>query len=77
VARDDLPLLISGLALSVVLMGVLGGMLARMLDRYRIIAYVGIALIAYVGIELIWDGVAAANEALHLGLPIAPPAHHH
>ncbi|GGG33524.1 membrane protein [Caldovatus sediminis] len=77
VARDDLLLLISGLALSVVLMGMLGGMLARMLDRYRLIAYVGIALIAYVGIELIWDGVAAANGALHLGLPIAPPAHHH
>jgi YjbE family integral membrane protein len=75
VARNDLPMLVTGLLLSIVLMGVLGGMLARLLDRYRAIAYVGVALIAYVGIELVWEGAAAANEVMHLGLPL-PVVHH-
>ena len=75
VARDDLPMLVAGLLLSIVLMGVLGGMLARLLDRYRVVAYVGVALIALVGVELVWEGGAAANEMLHLGLPIPNPQH--
>jgi YjbE family integral membrane protein len=75
VARNDLPLLVVGLLLSIVLMGLLGGMLAQLLDRYRAIAYVGVALIAYVGIELVWEGAAAANEVMHLGLPL-PVVHH-
>jgi YjbE family integral membrane protein len=71
VARNNLTMLVTGLMVSIVLMGVLGGALARLLDRYKIIAYVGLALIAWIGVELLWEGVAAANEALHLGLPLA------
>ncbi|PWS37502.1 hypothetical protein DFH01_11785 [Falsiroseomonas bella] len=70
VARNNLTMLVTGLMVSIVLMGLLGGALARLLDRYRFIAYVGLALIAYIGVELLWEGVAAANEALHLGLPL-------
>ena len=75
VARDDMVMLVIGLSVSIALMGLVGGLLARLLDRFRIIAYVGVALIAWIGIELTWDGMAAANEALHLGLPIAAPQH--
>jgi YjbE family integral membrane protein len=76
VARNNLTLLVTGLMVSIVLMGVLGGALARLLDRYRVIAYVGLALIAWIGVELLWEGAAAANEALHLGLGFLPhPAH--
>ncbi len=76
VARNNLTLLVTGLMVSIVLMGVLGGALARLLDRYKIIAYVGLALIAWIGVELLWEGAAAANEALHLGLGFLPhPAH--
>ncbi len=76
VARNNLTLLVTGLMVSIVLMGVLGGALARLLDRYRVIAYVGLALIAWIGLELLWEGAAAANEALHLGLGFLPqPAH--
>jgi YjbE family integral membrane protein len=70
VARNNLTMLVTGLMVSIVLMGVLGGALARLLDRYKVIAYVGLALIAYIGVELLWEGMAAANEALHLGLPL-------
>jgi YjbE family integral membrane protein len=76
VARANMTLLIVGLSISIVLMGLLGGFLARILDRYRIIAYIGVALIAYIGLELLWEGLLQANTHLALGLPIpAPEAH--
>jgi YjbE family integral membrane protein len=76
VARNNLTLLVTGLMVSIVLMGVLGGALAKLLDRYKIIAYVGLALIAWIGVELLWEGAAAANDALNLGLGFLPhPAH--
>jgi YjbE family integral membrane protein len=73
VARNNLTMLVTGLMVSIVLMGVLGGALAKLLDRYKVVAYVGLALIAWIGVELLWEGAAAANGALHLGLPL--PAH--
>lgn len=75
VARNDVVMLVIGLSASIILMGLLGGLLARLLDRFKVVAYVGVALIAWIGIELTWEGTAAANEALHLGLPIAAPHH--
>ncbi len=75
IARNNLPMLVAGLLISIVLMGALGGFLAKLLDRYKIIAYVGLALIAYIGVELLWEGAQAANLALELGLPIPAPAH--
>jgi len=79
VARNNLPMLILGLLVSIVLMGVLGGFLAKLLDRYKIIAWIGLALIAWIGIELLWEGAGIANDTLSLGLPLpaphAPAAH--
>jgi len=76
VARNDMVMLVIGLSISIVLMGLLGGFLARILERYKIIAYIGVALIVWIGLELLWEGTAAANDVLHLGLPIGPPSHH-
>jgi YjbE family integral membrane protein len=73
VARNDITLLVIGLLISIVLMGLLGGFLARLLDRFKIIAYVGVALIAWIGIELMWEGLQNANHVLALGLPIPAP----
>ncbi len=70
VARNNITMLVIGLTVSILLMGLLGGALAKLLDRYRIIAYVGLALIAWIGVELLWEGTAAANEALALGLKL-------
>jgi YjbE family integral membrane protein len=72
VARGNLTLLVVGLLISILLMGLLGGALARLLDRHRWIAYAGVALIIVVAGELIWDGAAQANAVLHLGLPLLP-----
>ena len=76
VARNNVPMLVAGLMVSIVLMGVLGGALARLLDRYKVIAYVGLALIAWIEVGLLWEGAAAANEALQLGLPLPVPGAH-
>jgi YjbE family integral membrane protein len=73
VARNNLPMLVAGLLISIVLMGVLGGFLAKLLDRYKIIAWVGLALIAWIGIELLWEGLVMANATLELGLPLPAP----
>lgn len=45
-----------GLLLSIALMGVAATWIARLLDRHRWIAYVGLALIVYVALQMIWDG---------------------
>jgi YjbE family integral membrane protein len=73
VARNNLPMLVAGLLISIVLMGVLGGVLAKLLDRYKIIAWIGLALIAWIGIELLWEGAVIANATLELGLPLPAP----
>jgi len=55
-ARDHPAALVFGLALSIVLMGVAAGFIARLLNRHRWIAYVGLAIILYVALDMIWRG---------------------
>ncbi|HYC18857.1 MAG TPA: TerC family protein [Pseudolabrys sp.] len=55
-ARDHPAALVFGLGLSIVLMGVAAGFIARLLNRHRWIAYVGLAIILYVAIDMIWRG---------------------
>jgi YjbE family integral membrane protein len=56
VAREHAWVLIFGLALSVAFMGFAAVMIARLLERYHWIAYVGLAVIFYVALRMIWDG---------------------
>lgn len=58
--------LIVGLALSVALMGAAAAIIAGLLQRYRWIAYVGLAIIAYVAARMIWEGGHAVLEAAQL-----------
>lgn len=53
-----------GLILSIALMGVAATWIARLLDRHRWIAYVGLALIVYVALQMIWDGGQAIAVAM-------------
>ncbi|MGC1571936.1 MAG: TerC family protein [Pseudolabrys sp.] len=55
-ARDHPAALVFGLALSVVLMGVAANFVARLLTRYRWIAYIGLVIILYVSGDMIWRG---------------------
>ena len=49
-------ILIIGLILSVVLMGVAANLLARVINRYRWIAYVGLAVILFVALKMVYEG---------------------
>ena len=55
-AREHVWVLIFGLALSVVLMGVASTLMARLLIKYRWIAYVGLFVILYIALRMMWDG---------------------
>jgi len=48
--------LLLGLLLSVVLMGFAANLLARVLERQRWIAWVGLLIVLYVALKMIWEG---------------------
>jgi YjbE family integral membrane protein len=55
-AREHPVVLVFGLALSIALMGIAASFIARLLQRHRWIAYVGLAVILYVALEMIYRG---------------------
>jgi YjbE family integral membrane protein len=55
-SKDHPYILIIGLAVSVVLMGVAASLIARLLDRHRWIAWLGLLVILYVALNMIWEG---------------------
>jgi len=55
-ARKHPAVLFFGLALSVTCMGVAANAIARVIERHRWIAYIGLAVIVYVALTMIYDG---------------------
>lgn len=55
-AREHPWVLVFGLALSIALMGIAASFIARILQKYRWIAYIGLAVILYVAFEMIFRG---------------------
>jgi YjbE family integral membrane protein len=55
-AHEHPTVLIFGLVLSVALMGIAASFIARLLNKHRWIAYVGLVVILYVALEMIWRG---------------------
>jgi YjbE family integral membrane protein len=55
-AREHPYVLIFGLALSIMLMGVAASFIARLLQRHRWIAYIGLLVILYVSLDMIYRG---------------------
>ena len=55
-AREHPDIMVIGLVLSVALMGIAANFIARYIERYRWIAYVGLAVIVWVAGKMIWDG---------------------
>lgn len=62
-ARDHLWVLIFGLVVSIALMGIAASLIARLLHRFRWIAYVGLFAILYVACDMIWRGAHQVWEA--------------
>jgi YjbE family integral membrane protein len=62
-ARDHPYIMIFGLLLSIALMAVAAQLIARLIDRYRWIAYVGLIIVLMVAVKMIWEG---SLEVLHV-----------
>jgi len=65
-AKDHPWVLVFGLVLSVILMGVAANVIARYIDRYKWIAWVGLIVILWVALKMIWEGAG------HVAPVIAP-----
>jgi YjbE family integral membrane protein len=65
-ARDHPWVLVFGLILSVLLMGVAANFIAKYIERYRWIAWVGLVVILWVALKMVWEG------AHHVAPVIAP-----
>jgi predicted tellurium resistance membrane protein TerC len=61
--------LIFGLALSVVMMGAASAVIAKLLNKFKWIAWVGFIIIVFVAIRMIYEG---ADEVLGHTLPVIP-----
>jgi YjbE family integral membrane protein len=55
-AHDHPTVLVIGLVLSIALMGLAASFIARLLQRHRWIAYVGLVIILYVSLDMIYRG---------------------
>ena len=55
-ARDHFAVLVTGLILSIALMGLAAYFIARLLHRHRWIAYIGLLSILYVALDMVWRG---------------------
>lgn len=62
-AREHPIALVFGLVLSVALMGAAAMTIARLLERHKWIAYLGLLIIFYVALRMIWEG---SEEILRL-----------
>ena len=55
-----------GLALSVTFMGLAANFVARLIQRYRWIAWAGLAMILYVALNMIYEGWIGGEHILGL-----------
>jgi len=63
-AREHPWVLVLGLAISVVLMGAAAALVARLLERYRWLAWVGLVIVLYIAVKMIWEGGHEVWEAM-------------
>ncbi len=70
-AREHPTVLVFGLALSIALMGIAASFIARLLHRYRWIAWIGLVVILYVALHMIYEGWLDIRGVEHE----TPPAH--
>jgi YjbE family integral membrane protein len=66
IARENPALLFIGLSFSVLFMGFAANYIARLIQRYHWINYVGLAVILYVGLNMIYEGWVGGEHVLGL-----------
>tara|TARA_Y100001934_G_scaffold90735_1_gene112336 strand:- start:534 stop:1184 length:651 start_codon:yes stop_codon:yes gene_type:complete len=63
-AKDNVQMLVFGLVLSIVLMAIGANLVARMLNRYQWIGYIGLAVIVWVAGEMTYIGTIEVYDYL-------------
>ena len=66
IARDNPALLFVGLTFSVLLMGLAANYVAKLIQRYHWITYIGLAVILYVSLKMIYEGWVGGEHVLGL-----------
>jgi YjbE family integral membrane protein len=66
IARENPALLVIGLTFSVLFMGLAANYVARLIQRYHWINYVGLAVILYVSVGMIYEGWVGGEHVLGL-----------
>jgi len=61
-AREHWDVLVIGLLLSIGLMGAASSFIAKVLEKYRWVSYIGLAIVVYVALKMIYEG---GQEVLH------------
>ncbi len=69
-ARHHVDVLVIGLLLSIALMGAASTYIAGLLEKYRWIAYIGLAIVVYVALDMIYKGGMELVTAYQQGQPI-------
>jgi YjbE family integral membrane protein len=67
IARENPALLVVGLCFSVLFMGLAANYVARLIQRYHWINYIGLAVILYVAVNMIYEGWMGGEHVLGLG----------
>ena len=63
-ANQNLPVLVIGLVLSIAFMVVAANYVAKLLQRYPWLTYVGVVLVLYVAISMIWRGSGEISQIM-------------
>jgi len=66
IARENPALLFVGLTFSVLFMGFAANYVAKLIQRYHWINYIGLAVILYVGVNMIYEGWVGGEHVLGL-----------
>jgi YjbE family integral membrane protein len=66
-ARDHPYIMIFGLVFSIALMAVAAGFIAKLIERYRWVAYIGFAIVLIVALKMIWEGGHEVLTAIEAG----------
>jgi YjbE family integral membrane protein len=62
-AMQHIEVLVIGLTLSIALMGLAANLIARLLNRYHWISYIGVAIVFYVALTMVWHGFERMQQA--------------
>ena len=63
-AREHPNILVLGLAVSIALMGIAASFIAKLLNRYPWISYLGLAIILFVALKMIYEGFMEVEPIL-------------